>query len=840
MHDLLFTEQKNWGEKPATEETDQTDNQPQTALVTSPTTVTVTIVKFINGQHATSELVSGESFPMSSTWSTTNIGSGTGTYNLGPSGFNNPNSYEATTSAMSVGASYTTSETLGGTLGTTCASGESYRLLGYTVGDNLEQADNSAGITTEAPALDNIQSDKYIVVWNEVCEATTQTGPTFHFMKLVCSTYSDIAGNEAADGQDDTQGNYSSFSNYSASEPHFGPYPNKPINPAEVPDNSCSPAAGWEFRMYGGESSTVITTDPTGSDGMTSVAFSALPAELQTVVNDKGSLRAYELAKNGYGFGAFRCYKDALFGDNSEIIDFSGDETLPTDVYCIAYNVLTQQTEQDPTGPTFNFMKLVCSAYSDIAGNESADGQDDTQGNYVSFSNYSASDPHFGPYEAKPVNPSEVPDNSCSPASGWRFNMYGGPSSTVVTTDPTNSEGVTSISFASLPAALQDVVNSRGTLRTYELTQAGYGFGTFRCYKDALFGDNSEIIDFSGDETLPTDVYCIAYNVLSSGGGSENDGGSISGVKFFDNNQDGKQGEGDNGIAGWTINLIQGESVVATTTTDESGNYSFTNLSTGTYLVCEELQSGWTQTMPVESDICGDNGNGYTVVINAEQLAQSGLDFGNHRLVISEEQTHTTTTTQVTITWTTNHPATSRVVYDTVSHDPVGSNSCPSPYEAFQCYGYALTTAEDSTMTTSHSMVIAGLNSGTTYYFRPVSHGSPEVTGIQLVVTTNSPGGGGGGCFGSCATSFGGGGGNSTPPNNSSTPGSGNNGSNIPQGLVLGDSTNVPSNSSDPQGQVLGTTTELPRTGNPIPFVVLLAALALSINWLRQRKLVNI
>jgi hypothetical protein len=104
-------------------------------------------------------------------------------------------------------------------------------------------------------------------------------------------------------------------------------------------------------------------------------------------------------------------------------------------------------------------------------------------------------------------------------------------------------------------------------------------------------------------------------------------------------------------------------------------------------------------------------------------------------LVVSaeEEIASQTTTDSTTITWTTSHPATSRVVYDTVSHNPI-TETAPN-------YGYANSTDETNTnpMVTEHSVTISGLSSGTTYYFRPISHGSPEVVGNEVAVTTATP-----------------------------------------------------------------------------------------------------
>ncbi|MFA5386536.1 MAG: immunoglobulin-like domain-containing protein [Candidatus Paceibacterota bacterium] len=87
----------------------------------------------------------------------------------------------------------------------------------------------------------------------------------------------------------------------------------------------------------------------------------------------------------------------------------------------------------------------------------------------------------------------------------------------------------------------------------------------------------------------------------------------------------------------------------------------------------------------------------------------------------------------IVINWTTDHPATSRVVYDTISHPELN-------YQDLN-YGYAFSTVEAdvSPMVTNHSVTISGLNPATNYYFRSVSHGSPEsVSQTEYSVTTNN------------------------------------------------------------------------------------------------------
>lgn len=94
---------------------------------------------------------------------------------------------------------------------------------------------------------------------------------------------------------------------------------------------------------------------------------------------------------------------------------------------------------------------------------------------------------------------------------------------------------------------------------------------------------------------------------------------------------------------------------------------------------------------------------------------------------ITDESADSITPASVTIKWKTDHPTTSRVVYDTVSH--IVQDAGPS-------YGYASSTTEDSSLTTDHSVVVSGLASNTTYYFRAISHGSPEVSSNEITAST--------------------------------------------------------------------------------------------------------
>lgn len=140
-----------------------------------PAPVTVTIAKYLNGVQATSALTGGASYPMVSSWNATNIGAGSGSYSLGPVGFNNPIAYQATTSSMTSGADYSTNEVTGvdGILpvGSACQDGRT-RLVGYSDGESIAAAALLVPTTT-TPSFTDITSDKYVIVWNELCVAPT-------------------------------------------------------------------------------------------------------------------------------------------------------------------------------------------------------------------------------------------------------------------------------------------------------------------------------------------------------------------------------------------------------------------------------------------------------------------------------------------------------------------------------------------------------------------------------------------------------------------------------------------------------------------------------------------
>jgi hypothetical protein len=117
--------------------------------------------------------------------------------------------------------------------------------------------------------------------------------------------------------------------------------------------------------------------------------------------------------------------------------------------------------------------------------------------------------------------------------------------------------------------------------------------------------------------------------------------GSISGTVYNELNDETGFGEGDQGLAGWTLYLDtndngQLDSGELTTVSQAGGFYSFTGLAAGTYIVREAVANNWTLVDPSEGS--------YTVTLTCVGLdlplfelsvsavggnTATGLNFGN-------------------------------------------------------------------------------------------------------------------------------------------------------------------------------------------------------------------
>lgn len=136
-------------------------------------TAKVHILKYLDGQQATAESANGFQFPMTATWNAANIGSGTGNYVLG-NGHGGADLYGADTAPMSIPASYSTFEIVGGQVVANvnqCAPGK-YLLEGYQT-SSVSFADAALKtIKKQTPSFPALSSDQYVIVRNKTCPTT--------------------------------------------------------------------------------------------------------------------------------------------------------------------------------------------------------------------------------------------------------------------------------------------------------------------------------------------------------------------------------------------------------------------------------------------------------------------------------------------------------------------------------------------------------------------------------------------------------------------------------------------------------------------------------------------
>ena len=225
-------------------------------------------------------------------------------------------------------------------------------------------------------------------------------------------------------------------------------------------------------------------------------------------------------------------------------------------------------------------------------------------------------------------------------------------------------------------------------------------------------------------------IYTIKYFSVDNAGNIENVKTASNTVKIDVTNPTGAwviptDGSTVSGVIPVEFNAIDSDSgVFSTTYSYSSDGVNFTSIS----------GNSWdTTTLPL----------GYytlraTVTDNAGNFANFDETIGVAAIVSNEAST-TPTETSAIITWTTDRPTSTRVVYGTtpgITPDPTLPN-----------YGYdsSTPTTDVSPHVTSHSVTINGLSDGTVYYFRTISEGSPIATGGERSFKTLTYAGGGGG-----------------------------------------------------------------------------------------------
>lgn len=100
---------------------------------------------------------------------------------------------------------------------------------------------------------------------------------------------------------------------------------------------------------------------------------------------------------------------------------------------------------------------------------------------------------------------------------------------------------------------------------------------------------------------------------------SESEGLSIRGTVFHDKNADGIRDEDEPGLPEWTVRLFASDGTEIREVSDESGQYHFSRLQSGNYILIEDLAEGWRLTSPGK----------FVYEISIDDEGAVGCDFGN-------------------------------------------------------------------------------------------------------------------------------------------------------------------------------------------------------------------
>ncbi|OGD68009.1 hypothetical protein A3I18_00500 [Candidatus Campbellbacteria bacterium RIFCSPLOWO2_02_FULL_35_11] len=130
----------------------------------------------------------------------------------------------------------------------------------------------------------------------------------------------------------------------------------------------------------------------------------------------------------------------------------------------------------------------------------------------------------------------------------------------------------------------------------------------------------------------------------------------------------------------------------------------------------QSLSTGFDLLVGFLGGVFVDSGN--------TSVGVGGGGNGPPGLTIKDEVSILLNIDSVEIQWMTSFPATSQVIYREEGQSYSLDLSLPN-------YGYPYGTVENFSKTLNHSILLFGLESGKTYYYRVVSHASPATVGIE-------------------------------------------------------------------------------------------------------------
>lgn len=536
-----------------------------------PTSAVVHIFKYLDGAQATAVSANNAVFPMY----TATYSAG---YPLGPTGYGpGDQPYEASTSPIPVGQSYTTNEVIDNqTVGASCDAGTPFAFVGYKTGTTQALAE-AAATTQTAPNFTNLQSDQYVLVINHPCppvpmlkvhilkyldgaQATAESASNFQFPMTATWNSANIGPGS---------GSYTLGVNFGGAADLYGADTASMASPADyttsevtsadsqvVPSiESC--AAGKYYLVGYGASETSFADAAGQTPTLEAPVYTDITSDRYIVVFNKKCPTTGSLTVNKVSIGGNSTFN--FTGDNG-IGSFQ--ITTATNAGSMVFATLTPGTYHITELPKSGWTQTDsdCATVVVTAGG-------DVQCTVTNTNNKQLGAIIGTKYEDRDGD-GKLKDGDHHRLSGWTIYI------------DTNNNGALDSGEPST------VTDSKGNYRFVGLVA-----GTYKV---------REVQKPGWTQTYPASGYYTITLAAGKVSKKNNFGnfklGTITGMKYNDINGNGHKNAGDVGLAGWTIQLKKGNTIVATTITDANGNYTFTNLGPGLYKLSEVMQPTWRQT----------------------------------------------------------------------------------------------------------------------------------------------------------------------------------------------------------------------------------------------------